>query len=142
MKRIMILLSSTLLAVALVGCASNPVAPAESSTIQPAASAPVIPPADYVTSYADSDHYLLDVRENSEVARGVIPGANHIPLGQLEARISEIPAGATVVVYCNSGNRSRRAVNILNNAGHNQLLDLGGIMQWQGAGYDLVPLEN
>jgi phage shock protein E len=142
MKRFIVSLGLALLVAALVGCSGSAAPAAEGAVVLPAANAPVIQPADYVTAYADSDHYLLDVRENSEVARGVIPGANHIPLGQLPSRVSELPTDKTVVVYCNTGSRSREAVRVLNGAGYTELLDLGGIQQWRRAGFDLVPLES
>ncbi len=142
MKRFIVSLGLALLVAALVGCSGSAAPAAEGAVVQPAANAPVIQPADYVTAYADSDHYLLDVRENSEVARGVIPGANHIPLGQLPSRVSELPTDKTVVVYCNTGSRSREAVRVLNGAGYTELLDLGGIQQWRRAGFYLVPLES
>lgn len=123
----------------LAACGAAPAA--NSNVVQPAGDAPVIAPASYIENYSESDHILLDVRTDSEVAGGVIPGAEHIPLWELQSRVSELPQDKTIVVYCRSGNRSRQAVNVLNGAGYNQLLDLGGIQQWQGAGYDLVPLE-
>jgi rhodanese-related sulfurtransferase len=116
-------------------------APADGSAIVPGPDAPRLTPQTYLDNVADTDHFLVDVREPNEVSStGVIPGAVNIPLSQLEARVSEVPTDTTVVVYCNSGNRSRTAATILANAGYTELLDLTGIQQWLRAGQQLVPL--
>ncbi|MEO1666678.1 MAG: rhodanese-like domain-containing protein [Chloroflexota bacterium] len=137
MNRIVVVLLSMFVGVTVAACGGA----ASSGTVEPAASAPVIEPQSYVTNYSEAQHVLLDVRTPGEVAGGVIPGAVSIPLNELSSRVGELPQDTTVVVYCNSGNRSRQAVNILNDAGYTQLLDLGGVVQWQGAGYELVPLQ-
>ncbi len=50
---------------------------------------------------------ILDVREDFEiVAEGIIPGALHIPMGQLQARLSELDPSVPVIAVCRSGNRS------------------------------------
>jgi rhodanese-related sulfurtransferase len=67
---------------------------------------------------------LLDVRNNNEVALGMIPGAIHIPLAQLRSRMDEVPHGP-VVVYCQSGQRSYNACRILRQHGR-QAINLSG----------------
>ena len=109
-------------------------------SVIPSADAPRISPEQYTSQVQSTSHILVDVRESSEVAQGVIPGAVHIPLGQLQSRLRELPKDQTIVVYCRSGNRSRSAVSTLKAAGYENLLDLGGVMHWQGAGYQLVAL--
>jgi rhodanese-related sulfurtransferase len=50
---------------------------------------------------------LVDVREPEEVARtGLVLGALHVPLGQLEARRAELPKDRRLVLYCAAGVRS------------------------------------
>jgi rhodanese-related sulfurtransferase len=49
---------------------------------------------------------LLDVREPSEWQAGHAPGARHVPLGKLEAKLGVLPRDRQVVVVCRSGNRS------------------------------------
>lgn len=61
---------------------------------------------------ADAAAFVLDVREDEEVARGTAPRTLHIPLGQLEARRGEIPEGP-LYVLCRGGGRSRRAATLL-----------------------------
>ena len=55
---------------------------------------------------------LLDVREPWEVELVSLPGAVHIPLGELEQRWAELPTGP-VTVYCHHGVRSAAGRDIL-----------------------------
>lgn len=56
---------------------------------------------------------LVDVRDPAEVAKGSIPGAIHIPLNDLRARLSELPKEKELLVFCQSGQRSYNACRIL-----------------------------
>jgi NADPH-dependent 2,4-dienoyl-CoA reductase/sulfur reductase-like enzyme/rhodanese-related sulfurtransferase len=57
--------------------------------------------------------FLLDVREPDEVAMERVPGALNIPLGQLRARLDELPCDREVQVVCRSGQRAHTATRIL-----------------------------
>jgi len=72
---------------------------------------------------------LLDVRSPGEFAGGHLPNALNIPISQLGSRIGEVPAGSKVVVYCQSGVRSRQAVSLLQKKGH-EVFDLGSWRDW------------
>jgi molybdopterin/thiamine biosynthesis adenylyltransferase/rhodanese-related sulfurtransferase len=83
---------------------------------------------------------LLDVRENEEVARGLIPGAKHISRGYLESRIEgAIPDRSQhVVVYCASGQRSALAAKTLEDLGYEHVESMtGGFTLWKDRGYDV-----
>lgn len=83
---------------------------------------------------------LLDVRNDPEVAMGVIAGARHIPLPELVAREHELPRDRPLVVYCQSGARSARAAGFLANAGFGGVHNLrGGILAWLREGEVLSP---
>ena len=69
---------------------------------------------------------LLDVRAAAEHAGGRVPGARHIPLGELAARARELPLDRPVAVFCEGGTRSRIGVSVLRRAGFTRLLDQGG----------------
>ena len=56
---------------------------------------------------------IVDVREDEEVAEGTIPGAIHIPLGQLSARAGELDRERPVITVCRSGRRSAHAAEQL-----------------------------
>lgn len=81
---------------------------------------------------------LVDVREDSEVAQGHIPGTIHIPLGQLPARLGEIDPARAVIAICRSGNRSGRATQFLTSAGYDCDNMTGGMLAWQAAGLPTV----
>jgi rhodanese-related sulfurtransferase len=98
-----------------------------------------ISPAAYQTEYlvAGTAHVLLDVRTPAEFASGHISGAINIAVEELPQRLAEVPQGQPVIVYCRSGNRSASAVRILAGAGYTPVYDLGGIIDWQAAGYPI-----
>jgi hydroxyacylglutathione hydrolase len=78
---------------------------------------------------------LVDVRNPSEVALGAIPGAVHIPLAQLPARLAEIPRDRPVVAYCAGGYRSSVAAALLRRNGFADVSDLlGGYGAWTALG--------
>lgn len=77
---------------------------------------------------------IVDVREDKEVANGVIPGAVHIPLGQLGDRIGELDAGRPVITVCASGGRSARAAADLLIAGFRADTMAGGMSDWTAEG--------
>ncbi|HEY6276064.1 MAG TPA: rhodanese-like domain-containing protein [Streptosporangiaceae bacterium] len=78
--------------------------------------------------------FLLDVREPDEWEAGHVPGALHIPLGQLSARAGEIGRDREVYVICRSGHRSGRAARALAGAGWQVHNVAGGMTGWQAAG--------
>src|SRR6266550_1437357 len=85
-----------------------------------------------------SELHLLDVRELDEWDAGHIEGAQHIPLGELGARLAEVPRDRTVVAVCRSGSRSDRAAKGLRTSGFAaENLD-GGVTAWARAGLPLV----
>lgn len=64
----------------------------------------------------DAD-WTLDVRTPKECAERPRPGAANIPVDELRERLSEVPLGARVVVFCQSGLRAARAVEMLRGHG-------------------------
>jgi rhodanese-related sulfurtransferase len=83
--------------------------------------------------------FILDVRQPDEWEQGRIPGATLIPLGELEARLDEVPQDKQVVVVCRSGNRSAEGRDILLAAGFTQVTSMdGGMNSWQAMGYETV----
>ncbi|WP_407709898.1 rhodanese-like domain-containing protein [Arthrobacter nitrophenolicus] len=77
---------------------------------------------------------ILDVREDFEVTEGMVPGALHIPMGQLQARLPELDPAVPVIVVCRSGNRSAAVADALNRAGFNADTMAGGMIAWTRAG--------
>lgn len=74
---------------------------------------------------------LLDVREPHELQISALPGATNIPLGSLAARLSELDSAEDMVVFCKTGGRSTRALELLASAGFKKVKNLkGGINAW------------
>jgi len=71
--------------------------------------------------------FILDVREPVELAVENVPGALHIPIGQLRARLDELPRDREIQVICRSGQRAYYATRILLQNGF-QARDVSGGM--------------
>ncbi|MBN2983439.1 rhodanese-like domain-containing protein [Cohnella algarum] len=81
---------------------------------------------------AGENLHLIDVREDEEVAQGMIPGALHLPLGQVPQRLDEIPRDEEVIFICRSGYRSGQACEYLTSLGFKKPVNLlGGMLAWQ-----------
>jgi len=75
---------------------------------------------------------VLDVREHEEVAQGKIPGARHLPLGELLQRLNELDRAKEYIIVCRSGNRSSLACEWLSERGFQVKNMTGGMMNWKG----------
>lgn len=74
---------------------------------------------------------VVDVREKWEVEVAPLPGALHIPLGDLEERAHEIPVDRDVLLLCHHGVRSAYATRFLREAGWDRAFNVrGGIEAW------------
>jgi len=74
---------------------------------------------------------LIDVREPHELEISRLPGADLIPLGQLAGRLSELDSAEEIVLFCKTGARSSRALELLLSAGFRKVKNLhGGINAW------------
>lgn len=71
---------------------------------------------------------VLDVRTGLEYNLGHYPNAKHIPIAQLEERaLQELPnLNASILVYCNTGQRSRKASEILYGLGYKKVRYISG----------------
>ena len=77
---------------------------------------------------AASRGFLLDVREPVELAVENVPGAVNIPLGQLRARLDELPRDREILVICRSGQRAYYATRILLQHGFKACTVSGGML--------------
>lgn len=71
----------------------------------------------YMGDLDNPDFYLLDVRTKKEFEAGHMPKAVNIPVDELRNRISELPEGKEVLIYCAVGQRAHVACQILSNNG-------------------------
>ena len=72
--------------------------------------------------------FLLDVREPVELAVEQAPGAVNIPIGQLRARLDELPRDREILVICRSGQRAYYATRMLLQKGFNARTLAGGML--------------
>ena len=87
--------------------------------------------------YTEKKAVILDVREDSEWAQQHIPGAIHIPLAQLNERLSELKQyrNSPLITQCRTGGRSGQALDVLKSAGFTKVYNMdGGIVAWDKAG--------
>lgn len=74
---------------------------------------------------------LIDVRQAEELAIASVPGALHIPLNELPARLGELPKDRPLVAMCHHGVRSEMAGRLLERSGYTDVAHLvGGIDAW------------
>lgn len=74
---------------------------------------------------------LLDVREPWEIELAQLPGSLCIPMGQIPARVGEVPNESAVVCICHHGVRSMRVAHFLEQSGFESVYNLqGGIDSW------------
>jgi rhodanese-related sulfurtransferase len=81
---------------------------------------------------------VLDVREPVEWDQAHVPGSVHIPLGELTARLDELPSEGQILVVCAVGARSARAAGYLVQHGREAVNLDGGLVEWQSSGRELV----
>jgi rhodanese-related sulfurtransferase len=96
-------------------------------------SVPAVPVAEL-----PADAALLDVRESAEWTAGHAPGATHLPMSELTARMGELPDDDPLYVVCRSGGRSARVVAYLAGAGFPAVNVEGGMLAWSGQGREIV----
>ncbi len=81
---------------------------------------------------------FVDVREQGEWDEGHIPGAAHVPRGNLESRIDGIEPDHSreIVLYCASGSRSAFAAKTLAELGYENVVSLAeGFREWKSQGH-------
>jgi rhodanese-related sulfurtransferase len=89
-------------------------------------------------SEVPEDAVVLDVREDDEWVAGHIDGATHIPMGEVPARLDDLPEADPLYVTCRGGGRSARVAAWLNANGYDAVNVGGGMGQWEAAGRPMV----
>jgi rhodanese-related sulfurtransferase len=87
------------------------------------------------------DALVVDVREPNEFATGHVLGAKNVPLAKLDASGADLAKKKErpVIVYCDGGDRSAKALSALKRQGYTRVANLsGGLAAWQQAG---LPVE-
>lgn len=80
----------------------------------------------------DQNMVIIDVRENEEVANGMIESAKHIPLETIPHSVNELDKEKDYVFVCRSGGRSMTAAAFMDEHGFNVSNLKGGMKEWTG----------
>ncbi|GAA1228849.1 rhodanese-related sulfurtransferase [Oryzihumus leptocrescens] len=96
-----------------------------------------VTPEEFAAAHAEGA-FVVDVREPGEYVDGHVPGAVLLSMGQLAARLGEMPRGVPLFVICASGNRSKSMTSLLERAGFDACSVAGGTAAWARAGRPVV----
>jgi hydroxyacylglutathione hydrolase len=80
---------------------------------------------------------VLDVREPFEFRHGHVAGARLLPSGEAWSRLDEVPADRPLAVVCGDQARSATVASMLQRAGHDVRLVMGGMVDWLERGYPI-----
>lgn len=75
---------------------------------------------------------LVDVREDEEVAQGMIPGAKHIKMGEIPVNLDYFDKDKEYIFICRSGRRSENVCYFLHDHGYKVRNMVGGMLEWTG----------
>ncbi|MDX8359226.1 MULTISPECIES: rhodanese-like domain-containing protein [Bacillaceae] len=75
---------------------------------------------------------LVDVREDDEVATGIIPSAKHIKMGDIPNHLDHFSKDEEYIFICRSGARSERVCQYMQQQGYNVKNMVGGMLEWSG----------
>jgi rhodanese-related sulfurtransferase len=81
---------------------------------------------------ADEKLELVDVREDEEVAEGMIPGAKHIRMGDIPMNLDYFDPEKEYIIICRSGRRSENVCYFLHDHGIKVRNMIGGMLEWKG----------
>ena len=84
----------------------------------------------------EEDYLLVDVRTHTEMAQGMLAGAEAVPMHLVPLRLEEWRSRKKIVVYCRTGARSGQVCAWLQQQGVEQAINLSdGIVGWHRQGY-------
>lgn len=75
---------------------------------------------------------LVDVREDEEVAQGMIPGAKHIRMGEIPVNLDYFDKDKEYIFICRSSARSGNVCHYLQEQGYKVRNMTGGMLNWSG----------
>jgi rhodanese-related sulfurtransferase len=85
-----------------------------------------------------ADFVVLDVRTPGEFAGGRLPGAVNLDVqaSDFEPRLGALDRGKTYLVYCRTGNRSAKAIQVMQRLGFRLVYHMSeGIVGWEKKGF-------
>lgn len=123
----------------LAGCQTAATKNTDSGVPNVATEIKEVSPAETQTAVSKAYSQFIDVRTIEEYTGGHAARAVNIPLDTLSAKLDTLEKNEPVYVICQTGNRSKKAAEILKGAGFNNVLNVtGGTSAWQAAG---LPME-
>ncbi len=78
------------------------------------------------------EYVVIDIREAYELRSGMIPGALHIPMGQIQTKVGELEKDKAYAIVCASGGRSSSVASWLSQQGYDVSNVVGGMSLWHG----------
>lgn len=82
---------------------------------------------------------IIDVREFQEIAQGMVPGSEPLPLRTLPVRLAELDRNEKFVLVCRSGARSAQACMFMEQQGFENVYNLrGGIISWARSNFPVA----
>jgi len=122
-----------------VACKADPAKSAETAVPTAASEINEVSPAAAQVAVSKAYSQFIDVRTPEEYAAGHAARAENIPLDTLDANLNKLYKKDPVYIICQTGNRSKKAAQILKDAGFNQVVNItGGTVAWQAAN---LPME-
>ena len=88
-----------------------------------------VTPDEVYKNIDNSNVVILDVRTYEEYINGHIENSKNIPIDEINS--IDYSKNTIIYVYCQSGNRSKKASQILYDLGYTNVYDMGGIVNWQ-----------
>ena len=76
---------------------------------------------------------LVDVREDEEVAAGMIPGSKHIKMMEIPNRMNELERETEYIIIFRSGARSSNFCHYLHDQGYKVSNIVVGMLEWRGS---------
>ncbi len=81
---------------------------------------------------------VIDIRQPAELNRGIIPGAEALPMHTIPLRLNELKRDEKLIMVCHSGARSAQACMFLQQQGYDNVFNLrGGMIAWAGSGLEI-----
>jgi rhodanese-related sulfurtransferase len=81
---------------------------------------------------------IVDIRSDAEIAQGILPSAQHLPMHLIPLKMNDLPKDRDVILYCRSGARSYQACAYLAQQGVANVFNLrGGIIDWARQGFEI-----
>ncbi|MFN6962686.1 MAG: rhodanese-like domain-containing protein [Pyrinomonadaceae bacterium] len=142
MKRAFVFLTTLVAALGAAGawgCSSAPSKNSDSPAVVAQKGVVEISPEQAAPAVAAAYSQFIDVRTPEEFAAGHADRARNIPLDVLAQNLDKLEKNEPVYLICQSGSRSKKAAQILVDAGFPQAISIaGGTAAWDAAGLPMA----